>query len=87
LVSDDVLAQAEQAFTNIKALAEGMHVIKNVLYLTDMNDFAAVNEVYKKFFTEDGDSGNGYPARTCVAVKALPKGAKVEIESVLFKKL
>ncbi len=85
MISDDVLAQAEQAFTNIKALAEGMHVIKNVLYLTDMNDFAAVNEVYKKFFTEDDSSG--YPARTCVAVKALPKGAKVEIESVLFKKL
>jgi 2-iminobutanoate/2-iminopropanoate deaminase len=55
------------------------NAIKNVLYLTDMNDFASVNEIYKKYFPSN------YPARTCVAVKALPKGAKVEIESILFK--
>jgi 2-iminobutanoate/2-iminopropanoate deaminase len=56
------------------------HTVKNVLYLVDMNDFAQVNEVYKKYFKGD------YPARTCVAVRDLPKGAKVEIESVFFKK-
>lgn len=44
-----------------------------------MGDFAKVNEIYKRYFKSD------YPARTCVAVKELPKGAKVEIESVLFK--
>ena len=61
-------------------------MVKNVLYLTDMKDFAAVNEVYKKYFGGEGE-GSGYPSRTCIAVKELPKGAKVEIESVLFKKL
>lgn len=44
-----------------------------------MADFAKVNEIYKRYFNED------FPARTCVAVKELPKGAKVEIETVLFK--
>ena len=55
------------------------NTVKNVLYLVDMKDFAAVNEVYKKYFPTN------FPARTCVAVKELPKGAKVEIESILFK--
>ena len=44
-----------------------------------MNDFAKVNDIYKRYFKSD------YPARTCIAVKELPKGAKVEIEAVLFK--
>lgn len=85
LVSDDVTVQAEQAFTNLKNLAEDngynldTNTVKNVLYLVDINDFAKVNEIYKKYFKGD------FPARTCVAVKDLPKGAKVEIESVLFK--
>ena len=57
------------------------HAVKNVLYLVDMNDFAKVNEIYKRYFKSD------YPARTCIAVKELPKGAKVEIESILFKGL
>ena len=70
---------------NLKNLVEDngrtleQNAIKNVLYLVDMKDFASVNEIYKKFF-----SGN-YPARTCIAVKELPKGAKVEIESILYK--
>jgi 2-iminobutanoate/2-iminopropanoate deaminase len=70
---------------NLKNLVEdnGMtleqNAVKNVLYLVDMKDFTSVNDIYKKYFT-----GN-YPARTCVAVKELPKGAKVEIESILFK--
>ncbi len=55
------------------------NAVKNVLYLVDMKDFTAVNEIYKKYFP------NNYPARTCIAVKELPKGAKVEIESILFK--
>lgn len=82
---DQVVAEAEQAFTNLKNLVEdngfnlSQHAVKNVLYLVDMNDFAKVNEVYKRYFLAD------WPARTCVAVKELPKGGKVEIESVLFK--
>jgi 2-iminobutanoate/2-iminopropanoate deaminase len=44
-----------------------------------MADFAKVNEVYKKFYTDD------FPARTCIAIKALPKGGLVEIESVFYK--
>ncbi|TNV74382.1 hypothetical protein FGO68_gene11311 [Halteria grandinella] len=85
LISQDVEAQAEQAFTNLKNLATDngydlqKHAVKNVLYLVDMADFAKVNEIYKRYFKSD------YPARTCVAVKELPKGAKVEIETVLFK--
>jgi 2-iminobutanoate/2-iminopropanoate deaminase len=86
LVSDSVEAQAEQAFVNLKNLAEdsgydiSLHTVKNTLYLVDMNDFAKVNDIYKRFYTE-----GKFPARTCIAVKDLPKGAKVEIESVLFK--
>ena len=70
---------------NLKNLVEdnGMtleqNAVKNVLYLVDMKDFTSVNDIYKKYF-----SGN-YPARTCIAVKELPKGAKVEIESILYK--
>jgi len=70
---------------NLKNLVEdnGMtlehNAVKNVLYLVDMKDFTSVNDIYKKYFT-----GN-YPARTCIAVKELPKGAKVEIESILYK--
>ncbi len=55
------------------------HCVKNNVFLVDMNDFAKVNEVYKKFFTSD------YPARTCIGVKALPRGGLVEIESNFFK--
>jgi len=55
------------------------NAVKNVLYLTDMKDFAQVNEIYKRYFPRN------FPARTCIAVKELPKGAKVEIESILFK--
>ena len=85
LVSDDVVAQAEQVLTNLKNLAADngfeldKHTIKNVVYLVDMGDFMKVNEVYKKYFPSD------FPARTCIAVAALPKAGKVEIESIFFK--
>lgn len=55
------------------------HIIKNTLYLVDMAHFAKVNEIYKEYFPSD------FPARTCVAVVGLPKGAKFEIESVFFR--
>ena len=76
--------QTEQAFRNVKAiLAEaGMtidNVVKTTVFLADMADFAAMNEVYSTFFNAP------FPARSAVAVKALPKGALVEIECIAAK--
>lgn len=81
LVSDDVCAQAKQALANMTAvLAEAgatpANVVKTTVFLTNMGDFAAFNEVYASVFTGDA------PARSCVTVAALPKGAKVEIEAI-----
>ena len=75
-------AQAEQMFANIKAvLAEasaGMdRVVKTTVFLSDMNNFAAMNEVYAEIFGE-----GGYPARSAVEVARLPKDALVEIEAI-----
>ena len=77
---DDVVTQAKQVCENLKAvLAEaGMgfeNVVKTTCFLADIADFAAFNEVYGKYFT-------GKPARSCVAAKALPKGALVEVEVI-----
>lgn len=73
--------QAEQVLKNIQAIllaagAEMKHVVKTTIYLTSMNDFAAVNEVYGKYFTID------MPARATVEVSRLPKDVKVEIEAI-----
>ena len=70
-----------QSLTNIsnilkEAGTDMTHVVKTVVFLADMNDFADMNEVYATFFTEP------FPARSAVAVKTLPKGAKVEIECI-----
>ena len=54
-------------------------IVKTTIFLTDMNDFAAVNDVYAEFFEKP------YPARSTVAVAALPKGAKVEIEAIAMR--
>ena len=72
--------QTEQVMKNIKALlesqgAEFTDVVKTTCFLADMADFAAFNEVYAKYFT-------GKPARSCVAVKALPKGVLCEVETI-----
>lgn len=80
LVSDDVGRAARQALDNVRAiLAAGGATLKDVVkvtvYLTDMAQFAAVNEVYAQFFSEP------YPARTCIAVAGLPRGALLEIEA------
>ena len=80
-VEGGIKEQTRQSLTNIKAiLAEvGLsmsNVVKNTVFLADMNDFADMNAVYAEFFTEP------YPARSAVAVKTLPKGALVEIEVV-----
>ena len=79
---DGIQAQAHQSLTNVKAiLAEAGvsmdQVIKTTVFLKDMNDFAAMNEVYATFFTE----GN-YPARSAVEVARLPKDVLVEIEAI-----
>lgn len=81
--SDDVRAATHQVLKNLRAVVTaaggGLHsVAKTNIYLTDMGDFAAVNEVYAEYFP------NNPPARACVAVSALPKGVAVEIEAVAF---
>ena len=77
----DAAAQAKQALSNLgKVLAAGgltpTDVAKTVVFLTDMADFAAVNAVYSEFF------GDHKPARSCIAVAALPLGATVEVEAI-----
>jgi 2-iminobutanoate/2-iminopropanoate deaminase len=81
LVDGDIKAQAEQAMKNLHAVlaAAGTgfeHVVKTTIYLTDIADYAGLNEVYGRYITTD------YPARSAFAVRALPLGAKVEIEMV-----
>jgi 2-iminobutanoate/2-iminopropanoate deaminase len=81
LVEGDIAAQTKQSLENLKTIltAAGLgfgHVVKTTIFLTSMGDFAAVNEVYKSYVAEP------YPARSTIAVAALPKGAKVEIEMI-----
>jgi len=81
IVGNNATEQAVQVLKNIGEVlkAAGVsfnNVVKTTVFLTDINDFASVNEVYKQFFTEKS------PARSAVAVNALPKGAKVEIEAI-----
>ena len=80
---DNVTAQAEQALKNLGAILKEAgtdydKIVKTTCFLSDMADFAAFNEVYAQYFTEK-------PARSCVAVKELPKGALVEVEVVAEK--
>ncbi len=81
---ETVEEQATQSLTNLKNIlaADGLtmnNVIKTVVFLDDLSDFAAVNKVYESFFSAP------YPARSCVEVAAIPKGAKVEIECIAIK--
>ena len=81
LVAGDIAAQTRQALENVKAIlaAAGLtfaHVVKTTIFLTSMQDFAAVNDVYKSYMAEP------YPARSTIAVAALPMGARVEIEMI-----
>ena len=86
LAEGGVADQAKQSMQNLSSVLEeaGMTVanlVKVNIFLVDMADFAAVNEVYASFFPE----GSSYPARACIAVKALPLGGQVEIEGVAHK--
>ena len=81
IVEGDIKAQAQQSLNNLKAIlnAAGTNmgaVVKTTVFLADMNDFAAMNEVYAQFFQEP------LPARSAVQVGRLPKDAKVEIEAI-----
>jgi 2-iminobutanoate/2-iminopropanoate deaminase len=84
LVEGGIQAQTEQAFRNNEAILAkaGLtteNVVKTTVFLADINDFAAMNEVYAKHFSGD------YPARSAVQVAALPKGGLVEIECIAAK--
>lgn len=83
-IPEGSVAQAEQAFTNMKNLLEAAgtsvdNVIKTTVFIKEMNDFGAINEVYAKYFTEP------YPSRSCVEVARLPKDVMLEIEAITTK--
>lgn len=83
-VEGGIQEQTRQALTNARKILQAAgtdmeNVIKTTVYLSDINNFAAMNEVYAQFFTEP------FPARSAVAVKDLPKGALVEIEVLAIK--
>lgn len=82
LVSGDITAEAQQVFKNLLAVAEASggtldDAVKINISLTDLNDFEAVNTVMASHFNEP------YPARACVQVAALPRGARIEVEAIL----
>lgn len=81
VVEGGIKEQTRQVLTNAKAIMEAAglslaNVVKTTVFMADMADFAAMNEVYATFFTKP------YPARSAVAVKALPKGVLVEVECI-----
>ena len=81
LISGDIKAQTERVLENVKAILEDQklgfpNVIKSTVFLTNLADFAGMNEVYARYFTTE------FPARSTIQVAALPKGASVEIEVV-----
>ena len=81
LVSGDIKAQTDRVLQNVRAILEDQkltfaNVVKSTVFLTNLADFAGMNEVYSKYFTSD------YPARSTIQVAALPKGANVEIEVI-----
>lgn len=82
LVTGSVEAQAEQALTNLKSLIEASgssmdKVVKTVVFIKDMNDFAKINGIYEKYFTAP------FPARSCVEVARLPKDVAIEVEAIV----
>ena len=80
VVGEEITAQTERVMQNLGALLEAAgtsftNVVKTTCFLADMGDFAAFNEIYGRYFTEK-------PARSCVAVKTLPKNVLVEVELI-----
>ncbi|SDC83031.1 MULTISPECIES: RidA family protein [unclassified Candidatus Frackibacter] len=85
LVSNDVKEQARQSLENVKGVLEAAgtdldKVVKCTVFISNMDDFPKINEVYQEFFKEP------YPARSCVEVSRLPKDVKLEIEAIAYKK-
>ncbi|SFG03461.1 endoribonuclease L-PSP [Lachnospiraceae bacterium C7] len=83
-IPEGSVAQAKQALTNLSNLLEEAgckmeDVVKTTVFIKEMNDFSAINEVYKTFFTSD------FPARSCVEVARLPKDVMLEIEAIAVK--
>ena len=83
-VAGSISSQARQSLENVKAILEAAgyalsDVVKTTVFVTDIANFAAVNEVYAQYFAKDA------PARSFVAVKDLPKGVSVEIEAVAWR--
>ncbi|CAG9767508.1 unnamed protein product [Ceutorhynchus assimilis] len=81
MVDGDVSAEARQALRNLGQILHAAgttydKVVKATIFMSDMNDFAAINEVYKEFFVKD------YPARSAIQVAKLPANARVEIEAI-----
>ena len=81
LIAGDIKAQTERVLENVKVILDDQkltfaNVVKSTVFLTDLANFAGMNEVYAKYFTGD------FPARSTIQVAALPKGANVEIEVV-----
>src|SRR5205809_6485237 len=81
LVSGNIKAQAERVLENVKAILDDQgltfaNVVKSTVFLTNLADFADMNEVYAKYFTSE------FPARSTIQVAGLPKGANVEIEVI-----
>lgn len=80
----DIVSETHQVMKNVSAILEAAgltldNVVKTTVYLSDMNNFAVMNEVYKHYFKSD------YPARAAFAVKGLPLGALVEMECIAVK--
>ena len=85
VVEGDITVQAKRVFESMKALLEAAgsdmdQAVKTTVFIKDMNDFAALNEVYATYFSGD------YPARSCVEVARLPKDVLLEMEVVALKK-
>ena len=83
MITGNIELETEKVLQNIEAIlsAEGLnfgHVIKTTVYLTDLSEFTRMNQVYEKFFS------NTKPARACVQVAALPKGARIEIDCIAW---
>jgi 2-iminobutanoate/2-iminopropanoate deaminase len=81
MITGDIEIETEKVLKNIEAIlkADGLdlnNIIKTTVYLTDLSEFTRMNQVYEKFFSDTK------PARACVQVTALPKGAKVEIDAI-----
>jgi 2-iminobutanoate/2-iminopropanoate deaminase len=81
LITGDIKAQTQRVLENVKAILDDQglsfgNVVKSTVFMANLVDFAGMNEIYAKFFTEN------FPARSTIQVAALPKGASVEIEVI-----